>query len=463
MNKNLLIQSIILLILISSITPEKKAKKKKSTKTQNKPEKKEEEIPSIYKWAKKNNIFINEKLTLNKNTDSSHNFYYFTTNSPIRNNTVLLRVPYDIMISPSSLEKHFQEIRSKKFAYLWEKILENKNPYISYYSTKQFFYMAILIENAINKKKGAFYQKYKPYFDMYEYINMDNFPVFYDEDEIYYLSPSSFGSELTQAVKSLKEEYYIINNDLQISTSMQDTFLKYRVLALANSISFNNTKLKNNNNNESVIVPFIDCFRKVVLDYNSSATYSMNQDKDGNFYLEVKAIIDIPKDEEINLKWTRIPNNECLIYFGFIEKGNYLAPKFYVNVFNNLFKKEMGIDPKKEFNDIMQRGKFELSTEFFDPDVVGSYKNLSKLFDKYKNKPEGRYEMMADNLNYYLEIYQGQFSDGNINLYIKGNEKRQYIKSIMRLEKRLVQNKMNYVKNVINDIKQGKAKPPEDL
>ena len=108
-------------------------------------------------------------------------------------------------------------------------------------------------------------------------------------------------------------------------------------------------------------------------------------------------------------------------------------------------------------------GRFDLSTEFFDPEVVGSYKNLSKLFDKYKDKPEGRYEMMADNLNYYLNIYDGQFSDGNINLYLKGNNKQKYIKSIMKLEKRLVQNKMNYVKSVIKDIKDGTAKPPEDL
>ena len=33
----------------------------------------------------------------------------------------------------------------------------------------------------------------------------------------------------------------------------------------------------------------------------------------------------------------------------------------------------------------------------------------------------------------------------------------------MKFEKRVVQNKMNYVKNVIKDIKEGKANPPEDL
>ena len=461
MAKNISIQLFIIFIIISVISTEKKAKKKK---TKEKKPTYEEEIPSLYKWAKKNNIFISDKLTLNKNTDSSHNFYYFTSNSKIPNDTVLLKVPYDIMITQSSLEKHFQEKRSKKFSYLWDKIIENKNQYIYYFSTKQYLYMSIIIEDAINRKKGSIYQKYQPYFDMYEYMNMDIFPVFYDEDEVKYLSTSSFGFELTQAIQSLKEEYYIINNDLQISTSMQDTFLKYRVLTLANSVSFNNTKLKDRNDfNETAIVPFIDCFKKAVVSINISAEYAIKQDNNNNYYLEVRTTRDIPKNDEIYLKWRRLPNNECLLYYGFIERGNYLAPKFFVNTFNNLFKRDMGIDTKKEFNDIMSRGRYELNTEFFDPEVVGSYYNLSKLFDKYKNKPEGRYQMMADNLNYYLNIYNGQYTDGNINLYVKGNDKQKFIKIIMKIEKRLIQNKMNYVNSVIQDIKEGKAKPPEDL
>ena len=71
--------------------------------------------------------------------------------------------------------------------------------------------------------------------------------------------------------------------------------------------------------------------------------------------------------------------------------------------------------------------------------------------------------MMRDNLQYYLNLYDTQFSEGYINLYIKGNEKRKYIKSIMKIERLAVQNKINYVNSVINDIKTGEAKPPEDL
>ena len=452
-------------LLLLSVTISEKTDKKKTNKKQKIKIDSKNEIETLYDWAKKNNIFINSKLRLNKNTDSSHHFYYFTSNASISNNTLLLRVPYDIMISQSSLEKHFQEKRNKKFAYLWDKIIENKNPHISYFSTKQLFYMAIIIEDAINKKKGHIYNKYKPYFDMYEYMSMDIFPVFYDEEEIFFLSPTSFGSELKQAVESLKEECHIINNDLGITNSIQDNFLKYRVLALANSISFNNTKLKDRNDfNESVIVPFIDCFKKVVLDFNATAGHKIFLDeKDNKYYFEIRSIQNIEKDSEINLKWRKINNGESLIYYGFIEKGNYVAPKYYINLFNIMFKKDLGVDEKKNFSDVIQRGRFELNTEFFNRDVVGSYKNLSKLFDKYKDKLEGRYEMMRDNLQYYLDLYDNQFTDGYINLYIKGDEKRRYIKSILKMERLVISSKINYVNGVINDIKSGVAKPPEDL
>ena len=141
---------IFILLLVISLS--EKTKKKNPNKHPKKEKfNSKDEIENVYSWAKKHNIFINDKLHLNKNIDASHNFYFFTSSEQIPNNTLLLRVPYDIMISQSSLEKHFQEKRSKKFAYLWDKIIENKNPYISYFSTKQFFYMSIIIEDAISK------------------------------------------------------------------------------------------------------------------------------------------------------------------------------------------------------------------------------------------------------------------------------------------------------------------------
>ena len=63
------------------------------------------------------------------------------------------------------------------------------------------------------------------------------------------------------------------------------------------------------------------------------------------------------------------------------------------------------MDPKENFKGIIKRDVYEISSEIFDEDIIQTYKKLAKKFDKYKNKKEGKYEMMMDNLKYYLKIY----------------------------------------------------------
>ena len=432
----------------------KQTKPKTKSKTKSKHQsKKIEDIPALMKWAKKNNIYINPNLTLTKNTDNKHHFYYFKSNDTILNNTVLLKVPYDILISQDFLDKLLKE-NKKKYSDLWERILKVDNQFISYFPTRQLFYVSIIIENAINKKKGPIYKKYKPYFEMYEYMDMDHFPVFFDDEEIKYLSISSFGEQLMRAVNSLKEEYYIINNNLNINNSIQDSFFKYRVLSLANSLNFNNTNKNNTKFNDTVVIPFIDCFNKVITSFKQNAKYEFKKDENNTYYFEVITTRDIKNNSEINLKWLRFSNDECYLFYGFIEKENMLAPKYYIQVFNNLLKKELGVNINETYKGVIKRFQYELNNQFFDSVNIESYRNLSKLFDKYKNKKEGLYEMMADNLQYYLNFYDGQFSEGNINLYIMGEEKRHNIKNILKLEELLIKNKMRYLKTVIQDIKE---------
>ena len=66
----------------------------------------------------------------------------------------------------------------------------------------------------------------------------------------------------------------------------------------------------------------------------------------------------------------------------------------------------------------------ELNTEFYDSSVINTYRNLSLNFIKYKVREEGAYEMMLDNLKNYPDIYNNPLSDGNINMFINGKDKR---------------------------------------
>ena len=155
---------------------------------------------------------------------------------------------------------------------------------------------------------------------------------------------------------------------------MIDTFLKYRVLTMANTISYNNTYLKkekNENYNETVLVPFIDCFKKVISDKIATAEYSMKKEKNKNgYYLEIKTIKNIEIGEEINLQWLKLSNQDSLLFYGFIEEGNEYAPAFFVNVFNNLLKKDLGIDVNNDFSDVAKRDLYELDSEFIHADIV---------------------------------------------------------------------------------------------
>ena len=120
---------------------------------------------------------------------------------------------------------------------------------------------------------------------------------------------------------------------------------------------------------------------------------------------------------------------------------------------NRKFKKDLNISEDKHFDNI-RRDMYEINTEFYDPSVINTYRNLSLNIDKYKDREEGAYEMMRDNLKFYAELYENPLSDGNINMFINGKDKIKDIKEIIHLEKKVINGKIEYLEKVIRGIKQ---------
>jgi hypothetical protein len=306
--------------------------------------------------------------------------------------------------------------------------------------------------------KGPIYKKYKELFRLHDYINLDIFPVFYDEQEKMYLAGSNFGSQLTRAENSLNEEYFVTNNIFNISIPIQDDFMKRRVLSLISSTFFNNTNLNYSKlYNETVIVPFLDCFNKVISEDKSNAKIEIKGIKNEttnliDYYLEIYATKPIVLGGEIYLKWNPFPNSELLLYYGIVEEGNPFKSKYYVDILNRKFQKDLNITEDQRFDNV-RRDFYELNKEFYDPSVINTYRNLSIYFDKYKNKEEGAYQMMLDNLKYYFDLYENPLSDGNLNIYINSKDKIRCIKEIIHLEKKVISEKVKYLENVIKGIK----------
>ena len=395
------------------------------------------DILSIYKWAKKNNIYINSNLQLYKNelNDINHNFYYFKTNDTIQNNTLLLRIPSDIMISQPSLNASFKKSKNKKFADLWDEIF-SIDKYLSYPSAKQLFYISIILSDSVLRQKGSFYKKYKEYLDMYDYINLDHFPLLYSLKEMIYLNNSYFGKEMKNNLKSINNEYYLIKNELDLDqTVLVDEFTKYRILSLSNSIQLKNVVY---------VVPFIDCFKKKVnkTDGIYNAYIKLKKNKNNGIDLEIYSNKTIIPSNEIYLLWKQISNIESLLYYGFIDENNLITSEFLVELINKNYKKDLNFDRLGK--------KYNIS---FD--------ELIKHFDQYYHFNEGPYLMMKDNLEYYLRLYEEMYSNELINRNIMGINKKKYVKNILTLEKKLIENRIKLLDNKIRNFR--KEKQEKDI
>ena len=286
---------------------------------------------------------------------------------------------------------------------------------------------------------------------------MDIYPIFYDQDEKYYLSGSNLGTQINRASEALNEEYILLSTKLNISIPYQDDFFKARVISLLSSTDFNNSNINLPEAfNETCIIPFLDCFNKVISSERANAVFDIKGIKNEtnnltDYYLEIYSNDEIYVGSEINLKWRPFPNTEFFIYYGQVEEGNPFNSKLYIDIINRKLKEELGFEKDYQFENL-NRVIYEINTEFYDPSVINAYRNLSLKIDKYKNKEEGAYELMRDNLKSYLDLYENPLSDGNINIYINGEEKKKFIKLIIHQEKKLIKNKIEHLNKVIKGI-----------
>ena len=433
-----------LIVLTSSKKQQKQNSKKKN---------KYDEISSIYNWASKNGIYINPNLSLNKNAqnDIEHIFYYFKSNNTIKNNTLLLKIPSSIIMSQKSLEKMFKNSKDKKLSHLWKKV-SKIDKYLEYSSSRQLFYISVMLSHSTFKQKGKLYKKYKEYLDMYDYINLDDYPIFFKKNEMAYLNSSNFGKEIRNNLESINNEYYLIKHVLGMdSTIIVEEYIKYRILSLANSIYYKNV---------TYIIPFIDCFQRKVnytlKEYNAYIVF--NKTSKGNnsnvFNVEIYSNKTIGKNKEISILWKQVSNSENYLYYGFIDENNMITPTYLVDVLNSHFLNDLNISSinKKyniNFEDIIQPKYYDLNTEFYEIYLWDLYRNLSMYFDQYYHSNEGPFIMIRDNLKYYLNIYKDLYNDDMINKNINGRNKRKCVKNILGMERKLVEAKLGLIEKHI--------------
>ena len=111
---------------------------------------------------------------------------------------------------------------------------------------------------------------------------------------------------------------------------------------------------------------------------------------------------------------------------------------------------------KINFEDLIEPKYYDLSDYSFDRHLLDKYRNYSLYFDKYSHSNEGPYVMMKDNLQYYLDIYKELYNDELINRNIEGINKKKYVRNVLNMERKLIEEKINALEAQIVDIANNK-------
>jgi len=389
-------------------------------------------IENLLNWAKKKKIYINPLLKLNP-INGEHNLPYFTAKDKIENNITLISIPEKMLINQELFTKIMKNNTKSKYNNLWEKILKIDNPYINYYSTKELFYMATIIEHFMRIKKGKLYNLFGKYFDIYQYTNLDNFPIFYSKEEIEFLYSTNLYDEIKRGIDSIENEQKLLIDTLKFVSADQELFLKYRVLILSNSININNI---------TYIIPFYDLFKRNVFESECDVKYEFDNITNTFNIISIK---NIDKDKEIIVKMKQMPNKSLLMYFGFTCENNNFIGNYQIETLNNLLRKRLNL--KDFIKPIMS--SYDISDAKFIENNIENYVELKLKIKEYLSNPIGEYILMKDNLQDYLNIYD-RFTDGKFNEVYYGTQKIINVKRIINLEKRLIEFRLKHLNEEIN-------------
>ena len=399
-----------------------------------------DKVNEVLEWAKIKNITIHESLTLNP-VDENHNLPFFTANDNIPINKTIISIPRNMIISQELISNFYKNKKKGKYYNLWEKILNLENDYIHYLSTKELFYMTTMIEHSMRIKKGKFYKEFKPYFNLYEYTNLGNFPIFYSEEELNLLKGTNLFEEIKRAKESLENEEKVLYDEFNFKKADQENFLKYRVLILANSII---------NENRTILIPFLDLFSKDMFDDLIDVEYLYNK---AMKRFVIRTTKEIKKGKEIVINSKPIPNTSALLYFGYTSEKNNVVGRFIIEVVNNIFRKRLNWDGSIK----LINNSYDIGSTNYIENIIGTYQDLKMKLNDYKKKEYGEYLLMKENIMDYLNIYS-KFTDELYSKYFYGQKKINNVKRILFLEKRVLEKRINQIDNIINEIKKNITK-----
>ena len=243
---------------------------------------------------------------------------------------------------------------------------------------KVYFCLTLFILTKSKNKNDFFYPFLKSFPK-----NFNEYPLFYNREELNLLKNSVFFNNLLNIKKEKKRDFLLLNKNFWkvMEDYSYEDFLKADIIANSRIVS---TKIKGIEN--LLIVPIVDMFRH---NFDNNAHWRYNEEINS---FEIFALKNIIKGEEIYLSYGKKSNNNFLLYYG-ITIDNNKSGSVEVIVKNYL---------DDEILKIIKNSHAEIKLFNFRIDIEGTL--VFNSFNKYREILSISLNNPIPNQNFYKPI-----------------------------------------------------------
>lgn len=387
---------------------------------------KSDDYEHLLEWGKSHKVFISEKLAMNYTSENIKNFY---AKQEIEKNETIMIIPPEILLNIETALKLFGTKTNKLYEKYKNEKFEYTNEFLKYRIQQSFLAYLMYAGNKHKSEKNKFYQYFKYFFNTFE-TNLDNFPIFYNNEQFSLLTSSLLGNEIFQTRALFDEEYTILDKRILSKRLDYDEYLRYRTYTLSKG---------NNITGLCTLIPFVDILDVHPTKYNLKLKFDLD-----DYGVKVISTKKIKTNRKLMVKIMTMQNSNMLIFYGktFKELDNTVN-NFLVPYISPLYLTERNLD-----QGLAKGDKIDLVHEKFYEEAMPTYMDFSKKI-KEDGSPLSALRIFMGNLKAlrkkYDEVTTSQLHKTFFTLKDVENVKR-----ILNTEMRFYDEKMKVIDVLID-------------
>jgi len=377
----------------------------------------------LLEWGTNHSVFISDKIGINYTSEDHKNFY---VKEEIDKNETIMIIPKELILNLKAglnlygpkTKKLYDKYKKEKFEYV--------NEYLSYRKQQSFLAYLMLQGNKHNNKFHKYFQYFMNTFES----NLDNYPIFYNNEQFSLLTMSQFGNEIFQTKTLFEEEYSILDQKVLSKGLDYDEYFKYRTYVL--SKGRNITGLCS-------LVPFVDILDIHPTKYNLKLEFNLS-----DYGVKVISTKKIKMKRRLRLKVDSMQNSNALIFYGkTFKEMEKTVNTFSVPYISSQYLTEKNLDQSFAINE-----KIELVHEKFYEEAMKTYMDFSKKINE-DGSPLSALNIFKDNLNAMRKKYD-DVTTSQIHKAFFTNRDIENVKRILNTEKFFYDEKIRILDTLID-------------